>query len=342
MMKINHAVKAAFLTASLITLSMSQPIFAETISKPAFKQQELEKRYYVRDYQTIRSTLHALDRPLNTDEQLLLLAIRVQLDEDDADDALEGFTKTHSNNAKVQYWAGNLWQTIAKNSNMFSKMSIYSHYVKAMTQAAKLEPTNARYQMEAAKAYGQPSMMGGDSDQQQPIVAMLLKGNSPYAHIAYMDFLQNTQQESKAIKYASDIAQQYKNNVEIVERAAQLLWTFDKVTQAGELFYQACMLPAPSYEAYTKWDAACWYSTMFSKEERLSIEKGIAASTHLLSESAVKDEDYLESLQQYAQLLVKAEQNTKAISAYKELLTLTTDKSMKRNAQKALKKLTKG
>lgn len=340
-MKLIHGVKLVFFTVSLTSICISKPVIATSQNKKVTSQQTLEQLYYQRDYQSIKETLNALSRPLTVDEQLLMLAIKVQRDEDDADDALESFTKTHSDNAKVQYWAGNLWQVIAKNSSMFSKMSIYSHYVEAMTKAAKLEPTNARYQMEAAKAYGQPSMMGGDSDQQQPIVAMLLKGDSPFAHIAYMDLLQNTQKENEAIKYASDIAQQYKNNVEIVERAAQLLWTFDKVTQAGKLFYQACMLPAPSYEAYTKWDAACWYSTMFSKEERISIEKGIAASTHLLNESAVKDDDYLESLQQYAQLLVKAKQNTKAISAYNELLTLTTDKSMKRNAQKALKKLTK-
>lgn len=198
---------------------------------------------------------------------------------------------------------------------MFSKMSIYSNYVEAMTKAAKLAPQNARYQMEAAKAYGQPSIMGGDSNKQAPIVAKLLQGSSPFAHIVQMDLLQNTQKESEAIHYATGIAQQYSNNVEIVERAAQLLWTFGDKNKAGELFYQACMLPAPIKEAYLKWDTACWYSVLFSDNGELSLEQGITAGKRLLAQSSVKDNEYLESLELYTQLLVKARQTANAINA---------------------------
>ena len=341
MMKLIHGVKLAFFTVGFSIFFMSQPVSAKSKEHLVTDQQALEELYYQRDYQSVKASLDQLSRPLNIDEQLLVVAMKVQHDEDDASDTLEAFTKAHANNAKVQYWAGNLWQTIAKNSSMFSKMSIYSHYVKAMTRAATLEPENARYQMEAAKAYGQPSMMGGDSDKQAPIVTKLLQGDSPFARIAYMDLLQNTKKEEEALRYAVDIAQQNKNNPEIVERAAQLLWTFGDKNKAGELFYQACMLPAPTKEAYLKWDGACWYSVLFSDDDELSLEQGIAAGKRLLAHSSVKDNEYLESLELYAQLLVKAKQTANAIGAYNDLLASATNKSMKRKAKRALKKLTK-
>ncbi|MBU2892260.1 hypothetical protein KO495_02855 [Colwellia sp. D2M02] len=341
MMKLIHGVKLVFFTVSLTNICMSESAIATPQSKLVASQQTLEQLYYQRDYQSIKEILNALNRPLKIDEQLLMLAIKVQRDEDDADDALESLTNEHQNNAKVQYWAGNLWQIVAKNSSMFSKMSIYSHYVKAMTKAAKLAPQNARYQMEAAKAYGQPSIMGGDSDKQAPIVAKLLQGSSQFAHIAQMDLLQNTQKESEAIHYATGIAQQYSNNVEIVERAAQLLWTFGDKDKAGEFFYQACMLPAPIKEPYLKWSAACWYSVLFSDNGELSLEQGITAGKKLLAQSSVKDNEYLESLELYAQLLVKARQTANAINAYNDLLASATNKSMKRKAKEALKKLSK-
>lgn len=340
-MKLIHGVKLALFTVSLSAFYVPKTALAMSKERQVTHQQTLETLYYQRNYQSVKAALRALDRPLNIDEQLLMLAIKVQRNEDNADDALASFTKAHPNNAKVQYWTGNLWQIAAKNSSMFSKMSIYSHYVKAMTKAAKLAPQNARYQMEAAKAYGQPSIMGGDSDKQAPIVAKLLQGSSPFAHIAQMDLLQNTQKESEALHYATGIAQQYSNNVEIVERAAQLLWTFGDKIKAGELFYQACMLPAPIKEAYLKWDAACWYSVLFSDNGELSLEQGISAGKQLLAQSSVKDNEYLDSLELYAQLLVKARQTANAINAYNDLLASATNKSMKRNAKKALKKLSK-
>jgi hypothetical protein len=341
MMKLIHGAKLALFTAILGTVYVPKATLAVTQDHQTTNQQTLETLYYQRDYQSVITALELLDSPLNISEQLLVTAIKVQRNEDNADDALASFAKAHPNNAKVQYWAGNLWQIVAKNSSIFSKMSIYSHYVKAMTQAAKLAPQNARYQMEAAKAYGQPSIMGGDSDKQPPIVAKLLQGNSPFAHIAQMDLLQNTQKESEALHYATGIAKQYSNNVEIVERAAQILWTFGDKNKAGELFYQACMLPAPIKEAYLKWDAACWYSVLFSDNGELSLEQGITAGKQLLSQSSVKDNEYLESLELYAQLLVKARQTANAVNAYNDLLASATNKSMKRKAKKALKKLSK-
>ena len=341
-MKLIHGVKLAFFTVGTSIFFMSQPVSAKSKEHLVTDQQALEELYYQRDYQSVKASLNQLSRPLNIDEQLLVVAMKVQHDEDDASDTLEAFTKAHINNAKVQYWAGNLWQTIAKNSSMFSKMSIYSHYVKAMTRAATLEPENARYQMEAAKAYGQPSMMGGDSDKQAPIVIKLLQGDSPFAHIAYMDLLQNTKKEEEAVRYAVDIAKQFKNNPEIVERAAQLLWTFGDKNNAGELFYQTCMLPPPIKEAYLKWDAACWYSVLFSDNGSLALDKGILAGQRVLKLSNVKDSNYIDTLELYAQLLVKAKQTNSAILAYEELITLTTNKKVKRTAKLKLEKLEKG
>ena len=337
-MNIKLATTTLLLAISVMALCLPHPSFANMPGEP-LTQQQLEARYYLRDYSTVKTTLDAVTRPLNTDEQLLLLAIDVELQTPDVDDALEAFAEAHPNNAKVQYWAGNLWQTIAKNSNLFSKISLYSQYVKAMTRAAELAPDNPRYQMEAAKAYGQPAMMGGDSDKQAPIVATLRQGPSPLAHIAYMDLLQNQQREHEAVQFARAIARQYPSNPEILERAAQLLWTFDDVAGAGELFSKACLLPAPAFEAYSKWDNACWTSMLFGVDGRLPAKTALQVSSHFVDQAVVQDADYLEALHLHGQLLVKNQQTALAVQAYQQLLSLAEDKSLKRAAQKALKRL---
>ena len=131
-MKLIHGAKLALFTAILGTANVPKATLAVTLEHQKTNQQTLETLYYQRDYQSVITALDVLDSPLNVSEQLLVTAIKVQRNEDNADDALASFTKAHPNNAKVQYWAGNLWKIVAKNSSMFSKVSIYSHYVEAI------------------------------------------------------------------------------------------------------------------------------------------------------------------------------------------------------------------
>ncbi|WP_448547472.1 hypothetical protein [Thalassotalea fusca] len=302
---------------------------------------QLEANYYARDYQRIDEILSQRKRPLTIDEQLLKLAVAVQRDKDDVEAALTSFVQQHGANAKVQYWAGQLWLTIARRSSIFGKMSKFSRYVNAMTTAANLAPDNARYQMEAAKAYGQPSMMGGDPDQQQPIVEKLQPTQSPFARIAYMDYLQNTQNKSQGIEYAIEMTKAYATNVEVVERAGQLMWTFENKSMAGQAFWQACQLPVGEREALIKWETACWLVATFSLSGNMSLDDGIQAAERLLVHSRVYDTEYQDNLFLLAQLLEKNAEKAKAIATYNELLKLSSDRVLKNKVKKEIRKLTK-
>jgi len=325
-----------------VCLSVVFSLATNEVTAQGIEVKQLEVSYYARDYQNIDQLLSQPKRPLTIDEQLLKLAVTIQRDEDGAESALELFVQQHSANAKVQYWAGQLWLTLAKRSSIFGKMSKFSRYVSATTTAAKLAPDNARYQMEAAKAYGQPSMMGGDPGKQQPIVDKLRKIDSPFSQIAYMDYLQNTQNKSQGIEYALEVAKAYSTNVEVVERAGQLMWTFENKLMAGQAFWQACQLPASEYEAFIKWETACWLVANFSLDGEMSVSNGVIAAERLRQNSHVKDQDYQEALLLLAQLYTKAGHREKAISTYRELREKAFTRTLKKQANKALRKLNAG
>ena len=211
------------------------------------KSQTLEQAknaYFQRNYQKALNiieqlkTAGKLEASATTYADLLMIAVDIKRDVDDADEALEAFLEKHSNNADVHYMAGLLFIDIANNASFFSKMSNYKSHVKNLIKAAKLAPNKMRYQMEAASAYGQPSMMGGDKPKQKPIVDKLMVGNSAVAQIAMMDYLQNTQNKKAGFNFIKQVVIEFKDNIEVIERAAQLLWTFDKKQQAGDLFTQ--------------------------------------------------------------------------------------------------------
>ena len=279
------------------------------VASNAVKAQTLDNAknaYFHRDYQQVKNIIKKLkiekaeDKLLMAELALLAIAVEVKNDVDDADDDLETFIENNPNNASFYYMAGLLWNDLAKNASVFSKMSKYKHYVKAMVKAAKLAPNNERYQLEAAKAYGQPSMMGGDSDKQKPIVDKLMVNNSAFAQMAMMDYLQNTQDKKHAFIFIRDVSIAFKNNIEVMERAAQLLWTFDKKQQAGALFTAVCLLPAGKYEAFEKWSDACLLSAEFSLDGSVDKTAGLLSIERLIKLTKVDDK-----YTQYAKLTRK-------------------------------------
>lgn len=320
---------------ALVLFSVSFGVLAES------QMDKAKAAYFQRNYTAVESMIDSSNKPLSEEAQILAIAVAVARQNDDAQERLIKYLQQHPLNAQAHYMGGILWIKMAKNASIFSKRSLYSRYVAAMTKAAELAPDNNRYQMEAAKAYGQPSMMGGDSDKQKPIVDKLLKGGSAFAQIAYMDLLQNNQDEVGALDFVKRVTAEFKHHIEVTERAAQLLWTFDRQKEAGVLFTQTCEMAPGINEAFVKWSTACWLSAAFSLEGSGNIQQGLKATERLLKYDTVVDGDYHEVLLMRGQLLIQANQPRKAQKVYQQLLGLAPAKAIAKKAKKALRKLAK-
>lgn len=259
---------------------------------------DAKKAYFHRDYQQVINIIQVLqatkaeNKSLMAEVALLQAAIDIQKGVKGADERLEELVAKNDNKANFHYMASRLWYRHAKNSSIFTKMSIYKKHVAASIKAAELAPENERYQYVAARAYGQPSLMGGDSDRQKIIVDKLMINNSAFAQMAMMDYLQNTQDKVNAFPFIKQVSLTYKDNIEVLERAAQLLWTFDEKEQAGKLFYTVCSLPPGEFEAYVKWNDACFLSATFAVEGFLAREVGLTSINRLIEFSFVDDDEF--------------------------------------------------
>jgi hypothetical protein len=259
--------------------------------------EDAKNAYFHRDYQQVQSIIKALktekgeDKLLMTELAMLTIAIDIHNDVDDAADHLEDFLESNPNNASFHYLAAILWDKHAKNVSFFSQMSIYKKHVSALIKAGALAPENDRYQYGAASGYGQPSMLGGDSDKQKPIVDKLMENNSAFAQMAMMDYLQNTQDKKKGFIFIDQAVVAFKDNIEVIERAAQLLWTFDKKVQAGELFTAACLLAPGEFEAFVKWSDACLLSASFALDGTVDKKTGLLSIDRLIKFTKVDDEE---------------------------------------------------
>jgi len=270
---------------------------AITISVNAQTLDDAKNAYFHRDYQQVKNIIKALSKEKGDDELLmtelaiLTIAIDIHNDADNAGDDLEDFLENNPNNASFHYLAAILWQHHAKNVSFFSQMSIYKNHVAALIKAGQLAPDNDRYQYGAASGYGQPSMLGGDSDKQKPIVDKLMMNNSAFAQMAMMDYLQNTQDKENGFIFIEQVSIAFKDNIEVMERAAQLLWTFDKKEQAGELFTAACLLTPGEFEAFVKWSDACLLSSSFALDGTVDKATGLLSIDRLIKFTEVDDED---------------------------------------------------
>jgi hypothetical protein len=259
--------------------------------------EDAKNAYFHRDYQQVQSIIKALktekgeDKLLMAELAILAIAVDIDNDADDAGDDLEEFLENHPNNASFHYLAAILWHKHAKNVSVFSKMSIYNNHVSALIKAGELAPENDRYQYGAASGYGQPSMMGGDSDKQKPIVDKVMENYSAFAQMAMMDYLQNTQDKKKGFIFIEQVVVAFKDNIEVIERAGQLLWTFDKKEQAGELFTAACLLVPGEFEAFVKWSDACLLSASFALDGTVDKTTGLRSIDRLIKFTKVDDEE---------------------------------------------------
>lgn len=280
-----------------------------TLSAKAQTLDDAKNAYFHRDYQQVINIIKEIrsnqveDKSVTVELALLTIAVDIHNDVDDADDDLENLLENYPDNANLHYMAGILWYHHAKNASIFSRMSVYNSHVEALIKAAQLEPENERYQYGAASAYGQPSMLGGDSDKQKPVVDKLMVNNSAFAQMAMMDYLQNTKDKENGFILIKEVSISFKDNIEVLERAAQLLWTFDKKEQAGELFTAVCLLTPGEFEAFVKWGDACLLSAVFSLEEKEDKAVGLASIERLINYTAVKDEEFRYALSVKEQLV---------------------------------------
>jgi len=283
---------------------------AITISVNAQTLEDAKNAYFHRDYQQVKSIVKSLkvgqgeDKLLTAELALLTIAIDIHNDVDDAGDDLEDFLENNPNNASFHYLAAILWQHHAKNVSFFSQMSIYKNHVAALINAGLLAPENERYQYGAASGYGQPSMLGGDSNKQKPIVDKLMVNNSAFAQMAMMDYLQNTQDKDNGFIFIEQAVITFKDNIEVIERAAQLLWTFDKKEQAGELFTAACLLTPEEFEAFVKWSDACQLSASFALDGTVNKATGLLSIDRLIKFTKVNDEDFQYALSTREELVL--------------------------------------
>jgi len=291
------------LSLSLLSMTVTS-VKAQTLD-------DAKNAYFHRDYQQVKSIIEKLKVGKNEDIRLmaelamLTIAIDIHNDADDAGDELEDFLEHNPNNASFHYLAAILWQHHAKNVSMFSKMSIYRNHVAALIKAGELAPKNERYQYGAASAFGQPSMLGGDSDKQKPMVDKLMVNNSAFAQMAMMDYLQNTQDKENGFIFVDQVVIPFKDNIEVIERAAQLLWTFDKKEQAGELFTAACLLTPGEFEAFVKWNDACQLSASFALDGTVDKATGLISIDRLIKFTEVDDEDSQYALSTREELILK-------------------------------------
>jgi len=277
---------------SLLLLSVT------VMSVKAVTIESAKNAYFHRDYQQVKDIIKELkvgkaeDNLLMAELEILKIAVDIHHDVDDADDDLEIFLENNPNNANFHYLASILWYQYAQNVSIFSKRSMYKNHVLASIKAGELAPENERYQYRAARAYGQPSILGGNSDKQKPIVEKLMISNSAFAQMAMMDYLQNTQDKDNAFIFIEQAVKAFKGNIEVIERAAQLLWTFEKKEQAGKLFTDVCLLTPGEFEAFVKWSDACITSAYFALDGTVDKATGLLSIDRLIEFTEVNDEDY--------------------------------------------------
>lgn len=299
----------------------------------------IENAYFHRDYLFVQTTINAMPSPLSEQTAALAMAAKVKLNPDHGETIINNFIKAHPNNAYGHYYGGLLWSELAKNAGLFSRMGFYKKSVTSMITAGLLAPDNPRFQVEAAKAYGQPAMLGGQSELQKPIVDKLQTHPSIFAELALMDYLQNTEDKAAALQLIAQLTPRYDQNVELLERMGQLLWTFEQQDRASDLFSQACQLTPPNNQGYVKWLSACQLTAAFALNDIGSVQHGLDACKTLLKYDTVNDSEHHYFLLLNSQLLAKNQQYAEAKTGYQKLLALNPDKNIKKEAMQQLKKL---
>lgn len=301
---------------------------------------ELEQAYYHRQYDLLASKLKELDSK-DVRSEILEVALAVATHQKDKEAQLEALVKRHPDSAKVRYFAGKLWYQIKDQSSLFNKLGLVDKSNENYIIAAKLEPENPQYLVEAAKALAiQSSFLDSEKKESKAIVDKLAKLDKRHYYLALMDYLQNTQNAMDAKKTVTTIRTEFNSDVVLMNRAANLLWTFSEKSQAQQLFVDSCKIITIEMEQLPQWQEACMSSAYLALQDYGDKQQALEALTLLLSEDKVRDEQYVDYLMVYAQLNNEIADKATAVESYQQALAITTEGSTQKDIRKKLKKLT--
>lgn len=321
----------------VLTVSLSGTGSATTDSS----HQELEQAFYQRHYQLLARKIQEIPSK-DVRVEILEVALAVVTKQKNREAQLEALIKRHSNSAQVRYFAGKLWYQIKEQSSLFNKLGLVEKSNDNFILAAKLEPDNPQYLVAAAKAIAVTSgFWGSGKKESKAIVDKLANLDKRYYHLALMDYLQNTQNKEQAIKTVVTVQTEYKNDVELMNRAANLLWTFSEKDQSQQLFVESCKVKSMTMEQLPIWQEACMSSANLALQGHGDKINAIKALARLLSVDQVKDEQYVDYLIAYAQLNADIAEIPTAVTSYQQALKIAVDHSTQNSINKALKKLTK-
>lgn len=301
---------------------------------------ELEQAYYHRQYDLLASKLNELDSK-DVRSEILEVALAVATHQKDKEAQLEALVKRHPNSANVRYFAGKLWYQIKDQSSLFNKLGLVDKSNENYIIAAKLEPENPQYLVEAAKALAiQSSFLDSEKKESKAIVDKLAKLDKRHYYLALMDYLQNTQNAEGAKKTVTTIRSEFNSDVVLMNRAANLLWTFSEKFQAQQLFVDSCKIITVAVEQLPQWQEACMSSAYLALQDYGDKQQALEALTLLLSQDKARDEQYVDYLMVYAQLNNEIADKATAVESYQQALAITTDGSTQKDIRKKLKKLT--
>ncbi|MDP2714349.1 lipopolysaccharide assembly protein LapB [Rheinheimera sp.] len=301
---------------------------------------ELEQAYYHRQYSFLAGKLKTLNRK-DVRIEILQVALAVATNQKDKEAQLEALIARHPDTAQVRYVAGKLWYQIKQQSNLFNKLGLVGKSNENYIIAAKLEPENPQYLVEAAKALAIKSgFFDAEKKASKAIVDKLAQLDKRSYYLALMDYLQNTQDAEDAKKTVTTIRSEFNDDMVLLNRAANLLWTFSEKPQAQQLFVDSCKVKTSAAEQLPQWQEACLSSAYLALQDYGDKHQALEALTLLLSEDKVKDEQYVDYLMLYAQLNSNIADKETAIKSYQQALELTTKGSTQKDIRTKLKELT--
>ncbi len=292
--------------------------------------------YYHRQYDQVKRYVETQD---DVNAHLLGVTFKIVNKEEDAEEALNQLLKQHANVAFVHHKAVKMWLAIGRQASVFSRMRYYERSVAAQIRAAELAPEQDRYRKDMARAKGfNGSLFSVDLEKQRAVVDTLKQRDPRYWLMAEMDYAQNRRDKKMAMQWIEQARMQFNQDIDVLERAAQLLWTNDDVEGAQQLFSQVCQLPPGQEEAWELWLQSCEISAMFAQNGEASLDIGLASSQRLINLDTVHDEYYADSLLVHAELLQKAGRKAEAIAALTQLTQLPASEETREKATRWLKK----
>ncbi|MCF2829126.1 MULTISPECIES: tetratricopeptide repeat protein [unclassified Pseudoalteromonas] len=307
--------------------------------QPAPQTTSLESAFYNRQYEQVAEAL-AAQKNKDLNSEIMAVSVAVAQDSDDKEAMLNALIKRHPENAEVHFVAGELWYQIKEQSNLFNKLGLVEKSNKHSIRAAELAPNNPKYLVAAAKALAiESGFWDSEKKASKAIVERLKDMDKHYYYLALMDYLQNTQNESLALQTVDFVNQHYPHDIALVNRAANLLWTFSAKEQAQNLFAKGCQINNVATGLLPTWRDTCVSAAYLALQEHGDKQLAVDAMEHLISKEQVEDEQHIEYLMLLGELSRAVKDNNKAKSAYQQALTLSNDSSTKRDIRRALDKV---